>query len=218
MDGRRLRVRRLTLSLVIFVLAAAWAGSPTAAKASCASIATLEQSAQDPSVAIFAGRATGEMPESGDVVFAVDRWFHGPRAARVVRLLDSSAYVVEPPTAGVIQATLAKTVSGDAIQLVRDQQVLMVAAWDPASGGFGAQVCGLAGVPLDSAEGPSALAAAVALFGPGRPAVKLPSTDTLDLDGSSTAAAAGSASDWRPIVLLFALGAGLLLARRRIAG
>ncbi len=165
-----------------------------------------------------AGRATGEMPESGDVVFAVDRWFHGPHAARVVRLLDSSAYVVEPPTAGVIQATLAKTVSGDAIQLVRDQPVLMVAAWDPASGMFGAQACGLAGVPLDSAEGPSTISAAVAFFGPGRPAVKLPSTDTLDPGRTRTSAAPGGASDWRPIVLLFALGAGFLLARRRIAG
>ena len=130
----------------------------------------------------------------------------------------SYAYVVEPPTAGVIQATLAKTVSGDAIHLVRDQPVLMVAAWDPASGAFGAQACGLAGVPLDSAEGRAALAAAVALFGAGRPAVELPSTDTLDPGRSGTAAAPGGASDWRPIVLVVALGAGFVLARRRIAG
>ena len=211
-------MRRVAESLAILLAAAAWAGSPTAAQASCASTATLEQSAQDPSVAIFTGRATGELPESGDVVFAVDRWFHGPHAARVVRLLDSSAYVVEPPTAGVIQATLAMTTSGDAIQLVRDQPVLMVAAWDPASGMFGAQACGLAGVPLDSAEGRSTISAAVAFFGPGRPAVKLPSTDTLDPGTTTTSAAPGGASDWRPIVLVFALGAGFVLARRRIAG
>jgi hypothetical protein len=211
-------MRRVAVSLAILLVAADWAGSPTAAKASCASTATLEQSAQDPSVAIFTGRATGELPESGDVVFAVDRWFHGPHAAGVVRLLDSSAYVVEPPTAGVIRATLAMTVSGDAIQLVRDQPVVMVAAWDPASGAFGAQACGLAGVSLDSAEGRSTIAAAVAFFGPGRPAVKLPSTDALDPGRSGTEAAPGGASDWRPIVLVFALGAGFVLARRRIAG
>jgi len=158
------------------------------------------------------------MPESGDVVFAVDRWFHGPHAARVVHLLAPHAYVVEPPTAGVIQATLAMTTSGDAVQLVRDQPVLMVAAWDPASGAFGAQACGLAGVPLDSAEGRTALAAAVAFFGPGRPAVKLPSTDTLDPGTTTTAAAPGGASEWRPLILVFALGAGLVLFRRRIAG
>jgi hypothetical protein len=118
----------------------------------------------------------------------------------------------------VIRATLAKTVSGDAIQLVRDQPVLMVAAWDAARGAFGAQACSIAGVSLDSPEGREALRAAVALFGPGRPAVDLPSTDTLDPDRSGTAAAAGGASDWRPIVLVFALGAGFVLARRRIAG
>jgi hypothetical protein len=113
---------------------------------------------------------------------------------------------------------LAKTVSGDAIQLVRDQPVLMVAAWDTASGAFGAQACGLAGVPLDSAEGRTALAAAVALFGPGRPAVNPPSTDALDPGRSGTAAAAGGGSDWQPMVLVLALGAGFVLARRRIAG
>jgi hypothetical protein len=218
MDGRRLRMRRLTVSLAILVSAAGWAGAPSSAQASCASTATLEQSAQNTSVAIFTGRATREMPESGDVVFAVDRWFHGPHAARVVRLLDSSAYVVEPPTAGVIRATLAKTVSGDAILLVRDQPVLMVAAWDPASGAFGAQACGLAGVPLDSAEGRTALAAAVALFGPGRPAVNLPATDALDPGPIDTPVAPVGVHDFWPLVVASALAAGFVLARRRIAG
>jgi hypothetical protein len=211
-------MRRAAASLVILLVAAALAASPTPGKASCGSTATLEQSAHEPGVAIFTGWATGEMPESGDVVFAADRWFHGPHAARVVRLLDSSTYVVEPPPAGVIRATLAKTISGEAIQLVRHQPVLMIAAWDAARGAFGAQACGLAGVSLDSPEGRTALAAAVALFGPGRPSVELPSTDTLDPDESGTAAAPSGTSDWRPIVLVFALGAGLVLARRRIAG
>ena len=219
MDGRRLRVRRLTLSLVIFVLAAAWAGSPTAAKASCASIATLEQSAQDPGVAIFAGRATGEMPESGDVVFAVDRWFHGPHAAREVRLLAlvrlrrrTADRRGDPGHAGTGRPRARPSHSSET------SRSCMVAARDPASGAFGPQACGLAGVPLDSPEGREALGAAVALFGPGRPAVELPSTDALDPGTTTTAAAPGGASDWRPVVLVFALGAGLVLARRRIAG
>jgi hypothetical protein len=171
-------------------------------------------------VAIFTGWATGAVAESGDVEFTVDRWFHGQHAARVLHLRASSAYVVEPPTAGVIRATLAQTVSGDAIQLVRGQPVLMVGAWDPASGTFGAQACGLAGVPLDSAEGRTAVAAAVALFGPGRSAARLPSTDALEPGpGGTTAAAAGAgdAGDWRPLILVVALAAGLALSRRRIA-
>jgi hypothetical protein len=52
---------------------------------------------------------------------------HGGPAteAGVVRLLAPYAYVVEPPTAGVIRATLAKTVSGDAISLVRFSRPLL---------------------------------------------------------------------------------------------
>lgn len=211
-------MRRAAISLAILLFAAAWAGSPTPGKASCASTATLEQSAQDPGVAIFTGRATGETPESGDVEFAVDRWFHGPHPARVVRLLAPYANVVEAPTAGVIRATLASVTSGDAISLVRDQPVLMVAAWFPESGGFATQACSIAGVPLDSAEGRAALAAAVALFGSGLPAAELPSTDALDPGMTGTAAAAGGAGDSRPIVLGFALVAGFVLARRRVAG
>jgi hypothetical protein len=158
------------------------------------------------------------MPESGDVVFAVDRWFHGPHAARAVHLLAPYAYVVEPPTAGVIPATLARTTSGEAISLVRDQPVLLVATWDSESEAFVPTACSIAGVSLDSPEGREALAAAVALFGPGRPAVELPSTDALDPGRSGTATAPGGVSDWRPVVLVFALGAGFVLARRRIAG
>ncbi|MCJ7709203.1 MAG: hypothetical protein MUQ32_00070, partial [Chloroflexi bacterium] len=128
------------------------------------------------------------------------------------------ANVVEPPTAGVIRATLASVTSGDAISLVRDQPVLMVAAWFPESGGFATQACSIAGVPLDSAEGRAALAEAVALFGPGLPAAELPATDTVNPGRGGTAAAAGSAGDWRPIVLVFAFVAGFVLARRRVAG
>jgi hypothetical protein len=210
-------MRRLIASLTIFVVVAVWAGAPPAGKASCASTATLEQSAQVPGTAIFTGRATGEMPESGDVVFAVDLWFHGPHAARVVRLLAPYAYVVEPPTAGVIRATLAKTVSGDAISLVRDQPVLMIAAWDPESGGFGTQACGLAGVPLDSAEGRAALVAAVALFGPGLPAAEPAATDAVDPGAAETAATPAGTNDWWPLVLAFVLAASVVLLRRRIA-
>jgi hypothetical protein len=117
----------------------------------------------------------------------------------------------------VIRATLASVISGDAISLVRDQPVLMVATWDPESGAFGTQACSIAGVPLEGAEGRAAVAAAVALFGPGLAASSLPSTDTLDPGPSGTATAPGRASDWRPIVLLCALGAGFALGRRRLA-
>jgi hypothetical protein len=211
-------MRRLIAFLAVFLLAAAWAGSPAPTKAACASTATLEQSAQEPGVAIFTGRATGVTPVSGDVVFAVDRWFHGPHAARVVSLLAPYAFIVEPPTAGVIRATLANVTSGEAITLVRDQPVLMVAAWVPESGAWGTQACSLAGVPLDSAEGRAALAAAVASFGAGLPAAEVPSTDAIDPGRSGTAAAPGGATDWRPLILVLALVAGFVLARRRIAG
>ena len=153
MKGRRLCMRRLFASLAVLLLAALWAGSPAPGKAACASTATLEQSAQEPGVAIFTGRATGVTPGSGDVVFAVDRWFDGPHAARVASLLAPYAYIVEPPTAGVIRATLANVTSGEAISLVRDQQVLMVAVWVPGSEAWATQACSIAGVPLDSAEG-----------------------------------------------------------------
>jgi hypothetical protein len=216
MDPRRLRMRRAAVSLAILLVAAAWAGSPTPGMASCAGAATLEQSAQEAGVAVFTGHATRERPESGDVVFVVDRWFEGPHAGRVVHLLDSSASMVEPPTVGLIPATLAKTTSGEAISLVRDEPVLLVATWDSESETFVPTACSIAGVALDSPEGRTALAAAVALFGPGRPAVELPSTDALDPGATTTAATAGGASDWRAIVLL-ALGAGLVLVRRRIA-
>ena len=211
-------MRRVAVSLAILLLAAAWAGSPAPAKAACASTATLEQSAQEPGVAIFTGRATGQMPDSGDVVFAVDRWFDGPHAARVVSLLAAYAYIVEPPTAGVMRATLANVTSGEAISLIRDQPVLMVAAWVPESGAWGTQACSLAGVPLDSAEGRAAVAAAVALFGPGLPAAELLSTDTIDPGSSGTSAAPAGGSDWWPLLLVCALVAGFVLARRQIAG
>lgn len=211
-------MRRVAVSLAILLAAAAWAGSPTPGVASCAGAATLEQSAQEAGVAVFTGHATRELPESGDVVFVVDLWFEGPHAGRVVRLLDSSASMVEPPTAGLITATLARTTSGEAISLVRDEPVLLVATWDSESGAFVPTACSIAGVSLDSPEGREALGAAVALFGPGRPAVELPSTDALGPGRSGAAVAPGGASDWRPIVLVFALGAGFVLARRRIAG
>jgi hypothetical protein len=137
--------------------------------------------------------------------------------AGVVRLLAPYPYLVEPPAAGVIRATLAKTVSGDAIPLVRDQPVLMIAVWDPGSGGFGTQGCGLAGVPLDSAEGRAALVAAAALFGPDRLAVEPAATDALDPDAAETAAAPAGTNDWWPLVLAFALAAGIVLLRHRIA-
>ena len=211
-------MRRAAVSLAILLFAAAWAGSPVPGKAACASTSTLEQSAQLPGAAIFTGRATGAMPESGDVVFAVDRWFHGPHAARVVRLLAPYAYVVEPPTAGVIRATLAKVISGEAISLVRDQPVLMVATWVPESGEFGTQPCSIAGLPLDSAEGRAAIAEAVALFGPDMPAAGISSTDALDAGTPDPAAGSGTTNSWPTLILGVALMGGLVLARRRMAG
>lgn len=211
-------MRRLSVSLAIFVVAVGWVGAPAPGKASCAATATLEQSAQEPGVAVFTGHATGELPESGDVVFAVDLWFEGPHAARVVRLGGSSAYVAEPPTAGLIQAAMARTTSGDAIPLVRGEPVLLVATWDPKSETFGPNACSIGGVPLDSPEGREALAAAVAIFGPGRSAADLPATDTLDPGLIPAPAAPVGVQDLLPLILAFALAAGLGLARRRTAG
>jgi hypothetical protein len=209
-------MRPLVVAVAVILLAAGSAAAPLPGKASCAGTATLAQVAKEPGAAVFSGRATREVPESYDVEFAVDRWFHGAHAARVVHLLGWSAGLVEPQ-AGVIQATLARTTAGDAIMLVRDEPVLMIAEWVEESGAFAVRFCSGAGVPLDSPEGRQALQAAVALFGAGRAAPALPSTDTLDPDATGTVAATPPVRDWWPPVLAFALAVALVELMRRAA-
>jgi hypothetical protein len=208
----------LIVAVALFILAVPWAGAPPAAMAACANTATFAESAQRHGAAVFTGRAIRERPESGDIVFAVDRWFKGPHAARVVLLPGYSAFIAEPPEAGVIQATLAMVVSGDAISLVLDQPVLLVATSVSGSGAFAPATCSIGAVPLDSDEGRDVLAAAVALFGPGRPASDLPATDALDTGATDSVAGPAGAGDWRPMILAAVFAAGLILVGRRIPG
>lgn len=211
-------MRRLVGFLTVSVLVVAWAGSPPVGRAACAGTATLPESARMPRAAIFTGRATAEAPDGGDVTFVVDRWFTGPHAARVVLLQGSSVWLEEPPAAGVIRARLAMTVSGEAIPLVRDQPVLLVAMWAPNPGIFVPQACSLGAVPLDSADGRAALAAAVDLFGAGVRAADLPATDTQAVTETRPGTTPSSPVDWQVSVLLVALLGGLALGwRRRLA-
>lgn len=211
-------MRRFVGILAISVLVVAWAGSPPSGKAACAGTATFAESARMPRAAVFTGRATAEAPDGGDVTFVVERWFTGPHAARVVRLAGSSVWLEEPPAAGVIRATLAMTVSGEAIALVRDQPVLLIAMWAPDSGVFVPQACSLGAVPLDSTEGRKALSEAVELFGEGVRAAELPVTDALTGALGHMVAAPMDMAGWRLPVLFAALLAGLALGwRRRLA-
>ena len=79
----------------------------------------------------------------------------------------------------------------------------MIAEWVAESGAFAVRFCSGAGVPLDSPEGREALRAAVAVFGAGRAALALPSTDTLDPDATATAAATTPVRDWWPPVVAY---------------
>ncbi len=211
-------MRPLFVAVAVILLVTGSAAAPLPARASCAGTATLSQIAKESGAAVFSGRATREVPEARhDVEFAVDRWFHGAHAARTVHLLGWSAGLVEPQ-AGVIQATLARTTAGDAISLVRDEPVLMIAEWVAESGAFAVRFCSGAGVPLDSPEGREALRAAVAVFGAGRAALALPSTDTLDPDATATAAATTQVRDWWLLVFAITLAAALVSVTRRAAG
>lgn len=205
------------MAVAVILLAAGSAAAPLPARASCARTATLAQIAKAPGAAVFSGRATCEVPESDDVGFAVDRWFHGAHAARVVHLLGWSAGLVEPQ-AGAFHATLARTTAGDAIRLVRDEPVFMIAEWVEESGAFAVRFCSGAGVPLDSPEGRQALRTAVAFFGAGRAALALLPTDTLDPDATGTPAATTPVRDWWPLAFAFTLATALVRLARRAAG
>jgi hypothetical protein len=200
----------------VLIVFAGWVALPPPGTASCADTETLEQVATEPDVAVFTGRGTGVVGANEDVVFTVDRWFQGPGAARVVLLLGWSATLVDPSTAGLVTAVQAKTVSGDAISLVRDEPVLMLATWVEDQDGFGVYPCSVAGLPLDSPEGRDALRTAEAVFGPGRSAAALPATDTLPADVDGAAPPWLGISDWWVLVLAFALATMFVLGRRRI--
>lgn len=215
---RPVRVIALVVAIVGWVTALSPDTAPKPALAACADTMSFEQIAREPGSAVFTGRATGVVGENEDVVFTVDRWFEGPEAARVVLLLGWSAVLLESPATGVVPAALAKTVSGDAISLVRDEPVLMIATWTEESGGFGVMPCTVAGMPLDSPEGRDALQAAEAIFGPGRSATTLPATDTVAPDAADGPTAWSRLRDWWPLVLAFAMAAVIVLTRRRIGG
>ena len=210
-------MRRLTIAVAIAVLTAGWAATPTPARASCAGSVTFEEIASEPGSAVFTGRATGELPGSYHIVFAVDRWFHGRHASGVVRLLDSTAYLVEPD-AGAVQAALARVTAGDAVSLVRDEPVLMVATWTAATGVFAVRFCTVAGVPLDSPEGREAVRAAVALVGPDRAAAELPSTDTAGAGARDAETILVTVRDWWSSLVALALAAAFVLLARRTKG
>ncbi|HSG85449.1 MAG TPA: hypothetical protein VLA23_03845 [Candidatus Limnocylindrales bacterium] len=210
------RVSGLTAALLFLV--AASAAVPKPGLASCAGTVALEQVAREPGSAVFTGRATGVAGPNDDVLFAVDRWFQGPEAARVVVLLGWSAVLLEPPTTGVVPVALAKTVSGDAISLVRDEAVLMIATWTEDQKGFGVYACSVAGVPLDSREGRDALKAAEAVFGPGQAAADLPATDTPAATTGDGPQAWIGLRDWWPLVFAFAMAAVIVLMGHRTRG
>lgn len=211
-----------TSALVIAVVGwvtALWPGTaPKPALAACADTMSFEQIAREPGSAVFTGRATGVAGPNDDVLFAVDRWLQGPEAARVVVLLGWSAVLLEPPTSGVVPVALAKTVSGDAISLVRDEPVLMIATWTEESRGFGVMPCTVAGVALDSPEGREALRTAEAVFGPGQAASDLPATDTPAPTMGEGPRAWIGLRDWWPLIFALAMAAVIVLIGHRTGG
>jgi hypothetical protein len=167
-------------------------------------------------VAVFTGRATGEDRATGNVEFAVNRWFKGPHAARVVYLAAYSAGTTEPPMGGVVGIARAEVVAGDAITLVIGEPVLMVASWDTEWDALAVNFCTDAGVPLSTAEGKRALRLAIAVFGRGRPVSDLPATDTRAGGAIGHATAPPALLDWSPLLFAFAASASLILLRRRV--
>lgn len=109
--------RFLAAISITATLAVISAGAPAPGEASCAGTAALEQVASEPGTAVFTGWAARGITGSQDLVFVVDRWFHGRHAAREVRLLGYSAVLAEEEARGPVAVALAEVVAGDAIML-----------------------------------------------------------------------------------------------------
>jgi hypothetical protein len=175
--------------------------APAAVTASCGEVLDFAETAREPGISMFTGRAVREV--SGyRVEFAVDRWYTGAHPARVIDFQESAVFLVEPPAAGVIPAVVARTVSGDVIGLVRGEPVF-VAAFGSGKTGYVPAVCGIGAVPLASPEGRDYLAKAVAKFGAGLQASQMPATDVA-ADAVRPAPAPGA-----PLLPVVTFGGGL---------
>lgn len=151
----------------------------TPAAAACADLITFEQAARRPGVAMLTGRGVRTIEDTGVVVFDVDRWFTGPHPARLLELDGSLVGLVEPPAAGTIPATTARTASGEAISLVRGEMVFMVVYGPDAERRYSPGICGIGAVPVASAEGREYVRKATAMFGQGLDVAHLPATDAV---------------------------------------
>jgi hypothetical protein len=203
-------LRPALAATMLFLVTVGWIALPPPGLGSCARTVSLEEISRKPHVAVFTGEATGKAPRGYDVVFAVDRWYQGPHASRVVRILGSTAGLSENQDAGVVSSVLAEVVAGDAISLAAGEPVLIVATWDEDSGTFAVYFCSLAGVRLDSPEGRAALRAAEAAFGPGRRAADLPATDTMHEQPVSGAGPTSFVRDWWPLIAALAAAATMV--------
>lgn len=208
-------MRRLAMAITFAVtIAIAWTGAPPDGAASCAGQASLEDIAGEPGIAVFTGWAAANVAGSQDLVFVVDRWFHGRHAAREVRLLGSTAVLAEPETHGPVGVVLAEATAGDAVSLALDEPVFMVGTWVAAERVFAVRFCTLAGRPLASEEGRAALAEARATFGHGRPAADLPDTSAAPAPLTAELSAADLLPEWSLPVLALALAASVVLVIR----
>jgi hypothetical protein len=212
-------MRRFVAALLLtLVLAVTSGGAPAPGRASCASTAPLTEVAKEPGTAVFTGWASARVAGSQDLVFTVDRWFHGRHAAREVRLLGSGALLEDAATRWPVETALAEVVAGDAISLRLDEPVLMVGEWVAAERAFGVRFCTLAGLPLASPEGKAALAEARAAFGRGRASSALPDTATNPTPRRDAPSASTVLPEWSLPVLALMLAASIMLIVRRLGG
>jgi hypothetical protein len=173
----------LRVLVIATALAALWAAAPPMpepAVADCGRTVTFEQTAREPRASMFTGHAVRELDNGWSVLFEVDRWYKGAHPARFITFDGTLVVLREPPAAGIIAAITARTTAGDAIGLVRGQDVFMVAYGPGEDGRYTPDFCGIGAVALGSAEGRAYLRRAIAIFGAGRPASELPATDAAD--------------------------------------
>lgn len=202
--------RAVAASVFLCGLVASAVTVPAPAAASCGTVLGFDETAREPGVSMFTGRAVREA--SGyRVELAVDRWFTGARPARVIHFQQSAVYLVEAPAAGVIPAALARTISGDAVGMVRGEPVF-VAAFGSEKEGYAPAVCGIGAVPLASPEGREYLQNAIAMFGPGLPAAQMPATDVV---ANAVGPAPAPGAPWLPVAAFGGGLAGALLVSSR---
>lgn len=208
---RRRRARRGAIAAVTAAILLGLVPAVSApAVASCATVDTFEETARRSDATLFVGRGLREVDNGWGVEVAVDRWFTGPRPARVLEFDGTVLLLTEPPAAGVVAAITAMTVAGDAIGVVRGEPVFFAAAGPTADGRYVPAICGIGAVPLASPEGQEYLRKAVALFGPGLRASDIPDTATALTDVPSV-----ERRDLSGLPLL-AFVVGILFALRRL--